>query len=386
MRKLSLDNYPYQLRTALGGHDPVIVFVDSEIEQAILTMAEDLSKVREYYPLRDGIDWVKFQYHLALMQHAAPMGWTAPGFRMGCRFPLAVQGMCQRLMNHEAFANYHTTPMKDWHKVRHMLTLKRDKDIRSNYAHDAIQALCQYTKYASDNDTEVQQLLLDVTTMEYTSWATELDSIAAVVNTGLGVVELPVVQVQQLERQSRVAEEALMHQIQMADAADERRRAKNREKKEKRARSKNPTSPQPTVSLHEYEPPPKQSSDEGDVAKKLDFDAEAPSQQVEVQEPNTPEQLLNQPTQPDEGYDPGPPPKEVDAPERVEEQQPHEDTGQAEDESEKPPPEGDKPEGNEGEGSGEGQESSGQPPDPPDPPEPSDPDAPDPNPDEEEEE
>ena len=79
VRKLSLDNYPYQLRTALGGHDPVIVYVDSEIEQAILTMSEDLSKVREYYPLRDGIDWVKFQYHLALMQYAAPMGWTAPG-------------------------------------------------------------------------------------------------------------------------------------------------------------------------------------------------------------------------------------------------------------------------------------------------------------------
>ena len=34
VRKLSLANYPYQLRTALGGHDPVIVFVDSEIEQA----------------------------------------------------------------------------------------------------------------------------------------------------------------------------------------------------------------------------------------------------------------------------------------------------------------------------------------------------------------
>ena len=75
-----------------------------------------------------------------------------------------------------------------------------------------------------------------------------------------------------------------------------------------------------------------------------------------------------------------------DAPERVEEQQSHEDTGQAEDESDKPPPEGDKPEGNEEEGSGEGQESSGQPPDPPDPPDPQDPDDPDPNPDEEEEE
>ena len=76
----------------------------------------------------------------------------------------------------------------------------------------------------------------------------------------------------------------------------------------------------------------------------------------------------------------------MDAPERVEEQQSREDTGQAGDESDKPPPEGDKPEGNEEQGSGEGHESSKQPPDPPDPPEPPDPDAPDPNPDKEEEE
>ena len=142
VRKLSLDNYPYQLRTALGGHDPVIVYVDSEIEEAIRTMSEDLSRIQEYYPLRDGIDWVKFQYHLALMQHVAPTGWTAPGFRMGGRFPLTVQGMCQRLMAHGALANYHATPIREWHKVRHMLTPRKDDDTRSNYAHDAIQALC----------------------------------------------------------------------------------------------------------------------------------------------------------------------------------------------------------------------------------------------------
>ena len=178
VRKLSLANYPYQLRTTLGGHDPVIVLVDSEIEQAILTMAEDLSRVREFYPLNDGIDWVKFQYHLAITQHAAPMGWTAPGFRMGGRFPLAVQNMCQRLMTHNSFTNCHTTPMKDWHKVRHMLTLRKDQDTRSQYARDAIQALCQYAEYAVNNDTEVQQLLLDAATMDYSSWSSELDTIS----------------------------------------------------------------------------------------------------------------------------------------------------------------------------------------------------------------
>ena len=204
----------------------MIVLIDSEIEQAILTMAEDLSRVREYYPLRDGIDWVKFQYHLALMQHAAPMGWTAPGFRMGGRFPLFVQNMCQMLMTHDAFINCHTTPMKDWHKVRHMLTLKKDQNARSNYARDAIQAVCQYAEYAANNETEVHQLLLDAAIVEYSSWATELDTISAVVNTGLGVVELPVSQVEQLERQSGEAEAVLMQQIQRADEADARRREK----------------------------------------------------------------------------------------------------------------------------------------------------------------
>ena len=321
----------------------------------------------------------------------AANGWTAPGFGMGGRFPLAVQDMCQRLMTHGAFANYHSTPIREWHKVRHMLTLKRDDDTRSSYAHDAKQAWCQYTDYASANGIEIQQLLLDVATVEYSSWATKLDSIAAMVNTGSGMIELPASQVEQMEKRSRVAEEALMDQVQMADAANARRKEKNREKKEKRARSTNPTSPQPTVSLHEYVPPPEQSSDEGDVAKKLDFDAEAPSQQADVPEPNTPEQLLQQPAPLDEfghphaaGHDPGLPSSEVDAPERVEEQQSREDTGQTGDESDKPPPEGDKPEGNEEQGSGEGQESSKQPPDPPDPPEPPDPDAPDPNPEEKE--
>ena len=350
VRQLSLASYPYQLRATLNSHDPVIVLVDSEIEQAILAMAGDLTRVREVYPSENGIDWVMFQYHLALMQHAAPMGWTAPGFRMGGRFPLAVQNMCQRIMSHDAFANCHTTPLKDWHKVKHMLTLRKDPDTSSNYARDAIQALCQYNAYALENSTEVEQLLLDALTMEYSTWAPELDTISNAIRTG-GVVELPAAQVEQLERQSRDAEEALIQQLRMEDEANARRREKNRERKEKRSRSSNPNPPQPTVSIRDYEPPPESSSDEGDVAKQLDFEGEARSQKADAKEPNTPEQLLTQPNQPssprestappdhlepDQGYDPGPPPMDVVAPERVEEQQSNGDNGQAEEESEKP--------------------------------------------------
>ena len=75
------------MREILGDYDPVIVFVDSEIEEAIRAMAGDLSVLSQRYPSQHGIDWITFQYHLSLMQADAPMGWHAPGFRMGGRIP-----------------------------------------------------------------------------------------------------------------------------------------------------------------------------------------------------------------------------------------------------------------------------------------------------------
>ena len=125
-------------------------------------MSGDLSRVREYYPAGSGIDWVMFQYHLALMQHVAPIGWTAPGFRMGGRFPLTVQNMCQRMMTHESFAACHTTPLREWHRVRHMLTMGKDSDVRASYSRDAIKALLDYNQYADTHNNEVEQMMLDV--------------------------------------------------------------------------------------------------------------------------------------------------------------------------------------------------------------------------------
>ena len=133
------------------------------------------------------------------------------------------------------------------------------------------------------------------------------------------------------------------------------------------------------------------------MTRRLDFDEG--SRVVSVREPDTPEELHQQPNQPssprgtspppdleDMGYDPGPQPVDVDAPERTEEQnQPTEDDGQAEQEPEQSPPDGDQPAGDGEQNTGEGQESSRQPPDPPHPPEPpEDPDDPDPLPDQEE--
>ena len=94
VRKLSLSEQPPHLRELLGGYDPVIVFVDSEIEEAIRTMAGDLSALSQRYPSQHGIDWITLQYHLSLMQQDAPIGWNAPGFRMGGRIPMSVGNLC----------------------------------------------------------------------------------------------------------------------------------------------------------------------------------------------------------------------------------------------------------------------------------------------------
>ena len=101
------------------------------------------------------------------MQHMAPLGWTAPGYRAGGRFPLAVQDICQNLIVHNPFANCHTTSMKDWHKVRHMLTLKRDEGTRIDYVTTALRALCQYNEMATNSNSEVQQQMLDAALLDY---------------------------------------------------------------------------------------------------------------------------------------------------------------------------------------------------------------------------
>ena len=58
VRNLSLSEQPPHMRELLGGCDPVIVFVDSEIEEAIRTMAGDLSALSQRYPSQHGIDWI----------------------------------------------------------------------------------------------------------------------------------------------------------------------------------------------------------------------------------------------------------------------------------------------------------------------------------------
>ena len=130
VRRLSLSGASTRAMELIGEYDPVFVFVDTEIEEAICSMAGDLSAVRQRYPSAQGIDWITFQYHLTLLQRDGPTGWDAPGFRMGGRIPMSVADICQNLMTHDNFRHCHSTPFRDWQRVRHMNTLRRDPATR----------------------------------------------------------------------------------------------------------------------------------------------------------------------------------------------------------------------------------------------------------------
>ena len=400
VRKLTMSDYPLPMREALGGYDPIIVFVDSEIEEAIRASVGDLSSIMRRYPLHPGVDWITFQYHMSLLQQEVQTGWNAPGFRRGGRLPMSVGNICQNLIAHDAFVSCHSTPLKDWRRVRHMNTLGKDPTTRGNYVHDAIAALLEYNQLAAQADPQLEELVMDDLMMiDHDDWTAHVDTLSDAIRTGTGIIAIPESQLQERER---LAKEAADNLVQSIDEENEEKARKSQKKKEKKERKSHSTSqpPAPTVLLTVYHPPPEPSTEEEgeSVTRRLDFDQV--SRAVSVREPETPEELHQQPHRPSSpreasppldldglGYDTGPKPVEVDAPERVEDQnQPTEGDDQAEQDTEQPPPEGDQPAENGEQGTGGGQDNPGQPPDP-DPPEPpEDPDDPDALPEEEEDE
>ena len=400
VRKLTMSDLPLMMRESLGSYDPIIVFVDSEIEEAIRVLAGDLSSIKRRYSLHPGVDWITFQYHMSLLQQDVQTGWNAPGFRRGGRLPMSVRNICQHRIAHDAFASCHSTPIKDWRRVRHMNTLGRDLAIRGNYVHDAIAALLEYNQLAAQADPQLEEMVMDDMMMiDHDDWTTHVDALSEAIRAGTGIVAIPESQIQERERLAKEAADNLVQSIDEENEERARRSQKRKEKKERKSHSTTQPSA-PTVILVDYRPPAEPSTEEEgeSVTRRLDFDQA--SRAVSVREPETPEELHQQPTRPsspretsppldleDLGYDPGPKPLEVDAPERVEDQnQPTEDGDEAEQDTEQPPPEGDQPAENGEQDTGEGQDNSGQPPDP-DPPEPlEDPDDPNPLPDEEEDE
>ena len=231
VRKLSLDNYPFQLRARVGTYGPIIVLVNAEIEQAIATMAGDLTSVGRVFPSDKGIDWVKLQYYLSLMQHQAPSGWTAPGFRRGGRYPKSVQNICQNLIRHDAFDKCHTTLIKEWHKVNHMLTLKRDAETSKTYSHEAIKAFHEYNKLAVSNAAEFEtETLHDIYDNEE-KWLPMVNDTLEIMRSSANIGNLPTGELEELERQSRRAEDELLRSEQDDLDAVERRRQKKKDKR-----------------------------------------------------------------------------------------------------------------------------------------------------------
>ena len=297
VRKLSLSEQPPHMRELLGGYDPVIVFVDSEIEEAIRTMAGDLSALSQRYPSQHGIDWITFQYHLSLMQQDAPRGWNAPGFRLGGRIPMSVGNLCQNHMTHDEFTHCHATPIRDWQRVKHMATLRRDPAMRENYVHAAVGALAHYNKIAREANPQLEEMVMDDMLMiEYDQWSSQLNTLADAIRTGTGVAAIPDSRMEARERQARVAEADLIQSIEDENEARARRTQKKKEKKERRSHSSTQPSHH-TVILLDYHPPQEPSDEEGEsVTRRLDFDEG--SRALSVREPDTPEELHQQPNQP----------------------------------------------------------------------------------------
>ena len=400
VRKLNLSEPPTRARELLGEHDPIFVFVDSEIEEAICSMAGDLTALRQRYPSTQGIDWLSFQYHLTLLQKDGPTGWDAPGFRLGGRIPMSVADICQNLITHDHFTHCHSTPFRDWQRVRHMNTLRRDPEIRRNYAYEAVSALALYFNRAREANPQLEAAAMDdMMMMEYEEWSSHIDRISEAIRTRSSSPAIPDSEMEERDRQARANGLSLIQAIEDEEEARARRNQKKRDKKERRSQPTTQSS-EPTVILLNYNPPREPSEEDTEsVTRKIDFDQG--SQAASVREPETPEELHHQPNRPssprgispppdmqDADQDPNSRPGDVDAPERVEEQ--NQQTGgddQAEQEPEQPPPEGDQPAGDEQQDNGEAQDSSKQPPDPPEPPQdPDDPDNPDQPPDPEEEE
>ena len=305
VRKLSLSAQPPYMRESLGGYDPIIVFVESEIEQAIRAMAGDLSALSQRYPSSQGIDWITFQYHLSLLQQDAPRGWNAPGFRLGGRIPMSVANLCQNHMAHDEFTHCHTTPIRDWQRVRHMLTLRRDPATRENYVHDAIAALVHYTQLANEANPQLEEMAMDDMMMmdEQEDWSTRLDTLSDAIRTGTGAAAIPDPRLEERERQAREAEAELIQALEDEDEERARRHQKRKEKKERRSHSSTQP-PAPTVVILDYHPPREPSTDgEGEsVTRRLEFDRG--SRAASVREPETPEELHQQPHQPSSPREP----------------------------------------------------------------------------------
>ena len=96
--------------------------------------------------------------------------------------------ICQSRVTHDEFKYCHSTPIRDWQRVRHMATLKRDPAIRENYVHDAVSALALYAQRAREANPQLEELAMDDMMMmvDYDDLSTQLDTLSEAIRTGNG--------------------------------------------------------------------------------------------------------------------------------------------------------------------------------------------------------
>ena len=264
--------------------------------------------VRQRYPSPQGIDWITFQYHLTLLQRDGPVGWDAPGFRMGGRIPMSVADICQNHMTHEEFRHCHSTPFRDWQRVRHMVTLRRDPATRErDITMMQLSALALYCTRAREANPQLEAAAMDdMMMMDYDEWSSQIDSISEAIRTGTGAAAIPDSEMEERDRRARETGLSLIQAIEDEEEARARRAQKKKDKKERKSHSSVQPS-QPTVVLLNYNPPPDPSDEDTEsVTRRIDFDEG--SRAVSVREPDTPEELHHQPNQPSSPRETSPPP------------------------------------------------------------------------------
>ena len=161
-------------------------------------------------------------------------------------------------VTHDDFTKRHSTDLKEWHKVKHMLTLKRDPETCKQYVFEAASALLEYNQIALQKDAEFPTETIHEKVEPEENWHPLLGDITEMLRKGTSTEPLDPEQQQTLERSNeesaKAAEELLQGEEEELEAA-ERKRQKRKEKKGRKAtksKDSDDEGPRHTVILVNY--------------------------------------------------------------------------------------------------------------------------------------
>ena len=180
VRKFSLEDLPPSIsKLQLGNHDPIIVLVDADSREGDRGNGKGSHPAEEELtPQTEGIDWVTLPISSsvdAILR--TTQGGLLLDFVRGGRYPSEVRSICQNLITHDAFTKCHTTDLKEWHKLKHMVTLKRDPEVCKKYTLEAVGALCEYNQVAVERNAEFESGILNEVSVTEEAWHPFLNDI-----------------------------------------------------------------------------------------------------------------------------------------------------------------------------------------------------------------